>query len=111
MNTVTRKLVTIVCDPALQSPLLEEIKELGAAGHRVIEVQGEGGWEVGVNAGKAGTRPYLKIETIVTREVGERILAHVSQNYLNRYSAMVYLSDVEVLRPDRFLVSFRRKLG
>lgn len=98
MTTVTHRLVTIIAERSLRERLLDAVHELGATGHTMVDVQGEGSRRS--RAIRGG--PSVKIEVIVTHEVAERIARHVAERYFSHYSAIVYLQDVEVLRGSKY---------
>jgi nitrogen regulatory protein P-II 2 len=93
------KMVTIIAEPVLEIRLTQELREFGASGFTVVEGRGEGS-----RAMHAAEIPGInvRIETIVAPELAERILAHVAQHYFASYEIIAYLSDVEVLRPEKY---------
>ena len=99
MQTVTYRLVTVVAERTVRDRLLSAIHDLGATGHTIADVQGEG--SRGVSA--AGwTGASVKIETIVPPDVADRIVAHVAERYFAHHSVIVYLQDVEVVRGSKY---------
>lgn len=99
MHTVPYRLVTIVAERIVRDRLLEAIHDLGATGHTITDVKGEG--SRGIQASGWGG-PSVKIETIVAPDVADRIAAHVSTTYFAHHSVIVYLQDVEVLRGSKY---------
>jgi nitrogen regulatory protein P-II 2 len=99
MKTVPMKRVTIVVDNHVERQIVKEIHDLGATGYTYTVVHGHGA---------KGTRPSswegpnAKIEVISTPELAQRIFEHVAKNYFEHYATIVYLDDVEVLRPEKF---------
>jgi nitrogen regulatory protein P-II 2 len=93
------QLVTIIADESLRKTIEEEIVNLGASGYTVSVVEGKG---------KNGARDdawsgrNIKLETIVPNAIGERILAHLSTKYFNRYAVIVYTFDVRTIRSEHF---------
>ncbi|MEM1057087.1 MAG: transcriptional regulator [Bacteroidota bacterium] len=100
MQTVPYRLVTIVAESTVRDRLLSAIHRLGATGHTMSEVRGEG--TRGGMQGATWERPSVKIETIVTVDVAEQIANHVAENYFRHHSVIVYLQDVEVLRGSKY---------
>jgi hypothetical protein len=45
----------------------------------------------------------VRIVTVVAPEVAYRIVEYLQQHFLGQYHGIVYLSDVEVLRGERFV--------
>ncbi len=100
MKTVPLKEVTIVAEALLEERLLREIRELGAHGYTVGQVRGEG--SRGVRASEWEGK-NVRIETLVSAEVADRILAHIAEEYFEHYAVVAYLSDVQVVRGEKYL--------
>ncbi|SHK32318.1 P-II family nitrogen regulator [Rhodothermus profundi] len=100
MPTVTLKLVTIVAERVLQERLLRTLKELGARGYTLTDVSGEGSRGVRASEWEGHN---VKIETIVSPEVAERIIEHVAEHYFQHYAVIVYAQPVEVVRGDKYV--------
>jgi len=99
MQPITLKLVTIIAEAVLESHLIREIQELGARGHTVTAVHGEGSRAVRTGVGEGN----VKIETVVGHETAERILRHVADSYFEHYAVVAYVSDVQVVRGDKYV--------
>lgn len=100
MPTTMLKLVTIIAEAVVHDRIIRDIKQLGARGYTTGEVRGEGtrglhtaDWE-GQNA---------RIETLVSPEVGRRILAHLSNHYFTDFAVIAYMVDAEVVRGEKYL--------
>ena len=99
MLTHPFKLVTIIAEPVLEPRITQELRRLGATGFTVVEGRGEGSRSLhaaeipGIN---------VRIETVVPPEVGERIVDHIAQAYFTDYEVIAYLSDVAVVRGDKY---------
>ncbi len=100
MLTVTLKLVTIVAERVLQERLLRALKELGARGYTLTEVSGEGSRGVRASEWEGHN---VKIETIVSPEVADRIIEHIAEHYFRYYAVIVYAQPVEVVRGDKYV--------
>ena len=98
MHTVTHRLVTIIAERGLRDRLIDALHGLGATGHTISDVQGEG--SRGVRVARGG--PSVKIETIAPDAVAQRIAEHVAERYFAHHSVIVYLHDVEVLRGSKY---------
>lgn len=95
-----RKLLTVVTEQALESRLTRDLDRLGANGYTITDARGKGhrgareaGWEVDSN---------IRIEVVCDDETARRLAAHLRDNYYDDYAMILLLSDVEVLRPDKF---------
>ena len=102
MRTVPLKLVTLVCEPVLESRLTTELKALGATGFTIVEGRGEG--SRGMHAGELPGE-NRRIETIVSPAVADRIVAHVAEQYFENYAILCYVLDAAVVRADKFAPS------
>lgn len=100
MNTVTLRLVTIVAERILSDRLLKDVINLGARGYTVTDSHGKG--SRGVRASE-WEGPDVKIETLVSGEVADRLLEHVSKNYFEHYAIIIYARDVEVVRGEKYV--------
>jgi nitrogen regulatory protein P-II 2 len=99
MPKVERQLVTIIIEAAVETRLIEDVKRLGAKGYSVGHVRGEGR---SASHLQDLNGPSMRLETIVTDEIAEAILAHLEAVYFGRYAVVVWVSPVNVLRPERF---------
>lgn len=99
MQTTTITLVTIIAEGVLRDRLLEDLQRLGARGWTITEVQGHGtrGISEYFWAG-----PQVRIETLVSPQTADAILAHLQAHYFADYSVTVFVHDVRVLRPERY---------
>lgn len=99
MRTHPFKLVTIIAEPVLAPRITHELRRLGATGFTVVEGRGEGS-----RALHAAEIPGInvRIETIVPPDVADAIIAHVAGSYFTDYEVIAYLSDVTVVRGDKY---------
>jgi nitrogen regulatory protein P-II 2 len=99
VHTHPLKLVTIVAEPVLEVRITTELRTLGATGFTVVDGRGAGSRALhaaeipGVN---------IRIESIVTAAVAERIVAHIATQYFTDYSVIAYVSDVAVVRGEKY---------
>lgn len=100
MPTVTLKLVTIVTERVLEDQLLEDITELGARGFTTTEASGRG--SRGTRAHEWGG-PDVKIETVVSPEVADRIMKHVAEHYFEYYAVIAFIHSVDVMRGNKYV--------
>ncbi len=99
MQLYPLKLVTIIADEVIEKRLIADVKKLGAKGYTIAKAHGEGAkgermseWE-GEN---------VRLETLVSESVAEKIMAHLAEHYFPNYTIIAYLSDVAVLRGEKF---------
>lgn len=100
MRTIPLKLVTIVAETVLQPRLVRDIGALGAKGYTCTHASGKGARGVRVSDVEEGN---VKIETIVSHEVADKILEHLNENYFRYYAVIAYLENVEVVRGDKYV--------
>jgi nitrogen regulatory protein P-II 2 len=97
---VRLKLVTIVAERVLRSRLLDEVRSLGARGFTLTEVTGEGSRGVRASEWEGSN---IRLEMIVAADVAERIVEHVAALYFEYHAVIVYATDVDVVRGDKYL--------
>lgn len=100
METTRRKLVTIVTEALIEKELLAALSRLGVTGYTITEARGRGhrgirnaGWEHGSN---------IRIEIVCDQSVAHVISTHLKTHFYPFYAMILFLSDVEVLRPEKF---------
>lgn len=93
-------LVTIISERILKDDIIDLIKEKGAKGHTITDTTGEGsrGTRVSDFEGK-----NVKIETVVSKEVGNQIIDSISDVYFENYAVIVYANPVKVVRGDKYI--------
>ena len=104
MTTKATK-ITIVSEKLIQSGITRIIEDAGASGYTVIEGGGKGqhGLRSTARPRVVGAFGIVKIEVIVAdRSMADTIADKIAANYFEDYSCIVYLEEVEILRPKRF---------
>jgi nitrogen regulatory protein P-II 2 len=100
LDTVTLKLVTIVAERILKDRVVEDVLNAGARGYTISDAYGKG--SRGVRASE-WEGPDVKVEAVVSQEVADRILKHVSTTYFKHYAVIAYTETVEVVRGDKYI--------
>lgn len=92
-------LVTIVSERILKDDIVQILKDKGAKGYTITDVKGEGsrGTRVSDFQGR-----NVKIETVVGRDVGNKIIDTVSEKYFESYAVITYATPVKVVRGDKY---------
>jgi nitrogen regulatory protein P-II 2 len=104
MHRTLMTLVTIIAEPVLEARITDELRHFGATGFTVVDGRGEGSRQLhaaeipGVN---------VRIETIVTAPVAERIVAHIAERYFADYAVIAYTTEVAVVRAAKYRQSER----
>jgi len=100
MEPNQRKLLTIVTEALLESSITAALNELGASGYTIVDARGRGtrgvrdaGWESSGN---------IRVEVLCDEASAGRIAESLRDRFYNDYAMILYISDVTVLRPDKF---------
>ena len=100
MQTHAKKLLVIISEATLEKLLVRDIARLGAHGYTIADVRGGGSHGVR-DAEWAGSRS-IRMEVICDGAVAEKIATFVFDEYSKNFSLSIMLSDVAVLRRDKF---------
>jgi hypothetical protein len=100
MNAHMRTLLTVICEAALEKKLVTDLQTLGAPGWTISDARGRGGR--GVRSAGWDTEGNIRLEIICARDIAERIAEHLQVRYYANFAMVCYLSQVEVLRPEKF---------
>ena len=95
-----RKLLTIVTEAALERELVGEIERLGAHGHTITDARGKGGR--GIRNAGWNLSANIRIEVVCTTDTAHAIAAVLRERYYDNYAMILFIGDVEVLRPEKF---------
>ena len=99
MKTVLSK-ITIVSERLLKDGIIDLIKDTGATGFTLSAVEGEG--SRGVRAGDWEGRNVM-IESLVSETTADRILMALNERFMENYAVVAWVTEVTVLRGDKFL--------
>lgn len=94
-----RKLVTIVVEAALEQRLAKDVEKAGAKGFTVSPAHGKGPRDLRAGDLEGGN---IRLETVVSNEVLEKILELLESKYFPHYACSAWVSQVEVLRDERY---------
>ncbi len=100
MTDFTRKLLTIVTEAALETSLIKVVDSLGAQGYTISDARGKGGR--GVRNARWEATANIRIEIICDQSTCEKIAMYLKENFYDDYAMILFESDVNVLRPDKF---------
>lgn len=95
-----KKLVTIITEAIIEKFLIEDLKSLGIRGYTISEVRGEGAR--GKRSADWDHAQNIRIEIVCGPETSEKIIFFLKEKYYEDYAIIVYRSDVEVTRPEKF---------
>lgn len=100
MNTYPKKLVTIVCEALARERLTRLLTEEGAHGYTLFPVEGAGAH--GARLADIEESANIQVEVLVPPDAAERLLTRLHREFLPHFVAIVFESDVRVLRADKF---------
>ncbi|ARP93443.1 MAG: P-II family nitrogen regulator [Gammaproteobacteria bacterium] len=100
MNSSMRKLLTIITEAALESVLIKDLERLGVRGYTITDARGKGSRGVRSSAWDASSN--IRIEVVCDAATAEAIAAHLQARYYENYAMILFVSDVAVLRPEKF---------
>ncbi|MDP3546831.1 MAG: DUF190 domain-containing protein [Phreatobacter sp.] len=100
--TERRKKVDILADRPLVRRIVEIIERSGVTGHTVLPVAEGGGYRgIWSDDQVSGASAKMLVFTITTAPKAEEIVEALTP-LLETHSLRVWLTDVEVIRPERF---------
>lgn len=99
MDTADRQLITIVAEAVVERRIVEDVKKCGAKGYSLGHVTGEG---VTGRHSNDLNGPSIRLESVVTEEIAQRILEMLARDYFDRYAVVAWLTPARVARPERF---------
>jgi hypothetical protein len=99
-NRHAKTLLVIIAEAAIEKALVRDAMRLGAHGWTASEARG--GSLQGVREGAWEADRTIELKLICEQAVADTIADHVLANYAQNYSIAMYLSDVRVLRPQRY---------
>lgn len=100
MHTERRKLLTIVAEALLEQRMINDLERLGAHGYTITDARGKGGRGVR----NAGWEPSgnIRIEVVCDATIAATIAVHLKEHYYDNYAMILFIGEVEVLRPEKF---------
>jgi len=100
MDRHTVRLLTVVTESVLEGTLTRDLERLGAHGYTITNARGKGtrgvrdaGWEASSN---------IRVEVLCDAATSEALVAHLRERYYEDYAMVLFVQDVEVLRPGKF---------
>ena len=95
-----RKLLTVITEANLERDLVREIEAEGVGGYTISDVRGRG--DKGVRASHWGHSSNIRLEVICDTPLAERLVERLRDKYYPNFAIVMWVQDVEVLRPDKF---------
>lgn len=105
METFKATRISIIAERLIEKKITDLLETAGATGYSIYEGggQGEGAFHPAHGPSIIDGMGIVKIEVILSdRSVAETIAQRVMTEYLKDHSGVIYLHEVEVLRPEKF---------
>ncbi len=99
MKYSNRKLITIVCEAALESRLIRDCMALGAKGYTITDAHGAGPRNQRNGDLEGGN---IKIEIITDDGTVQKVVEKLELEYFPHYAVSCWILDVQILREDRY---------
>lgn len=100
MPTHTMKLVTIICEALGRDAVTRLLREVGAHGYTLFEVEGAGA--TGERTAEIAEFGNIQVEVIVPAAACERLMERLEKEFFPHYAMVAYEADVRVRRPGKF---------
>ncbi|HWS04852.1 MAG TPA: transcriptional regulator [Burkholderiaceae bacterium] len=100
LHTERRTLLTVFCEASLEPLLVRDMDRMDIRGYTLSDARGKG--SRGVRDASWDEARNIRVEVICARAQAEALLAHLQARYYANYAMVAYLSEVEVLRPEKF---------
>lgn len=100
MQTTPLKCLTIIAEALLEDRLLRDLREAGVSGFTITEARGEG--SRGIRASEWEGK-NIKVETLVSPAVCDRLLERLSEHYFPKFAVVAYVETVEVVRGEKYI--------
>ena len=100
LPTEKRTLLTVFCEASLEPLLMRDMDRMAIRGYTFSDARGKG--SRGVRDASWDEARNIRVEVICARDQAETLLAHLQARYYAHYAMVDCLSEVEVLRPEKF---------
>ena len=100
MKLYTVKLLTITCEILAQKNIIEILKKHEITGYTTYEVDGNGAR--GLRGQGLQTDKNVKVEVIMREEKLKNVVEEISRTLFANFAIVLYVSDVGVVRTEKF---------
>ena len=94
------KLLTITCEILAQKNVIEILHKHKVSGYTTYEVDGDG--SRGIRGQGLKNEKNVKIEVVLSEDKLQDIVEEITRTMFSNFAIIVYVSDVGVVRPDKF---------
>jgi nitrogen regulatory protein PII len=95
-----RKLLTIIAEAFLEHQLTQMLDKLGAGGYTISDARGRG--SRGVRNADWASSGNVRIEVVCGENLADSIEDYLFKHYYKDYAIIAFVTDVAVLRPEKF---------
>ncbi len=95
-----RTLLTVICEASIEARVVADARRLGAQGYTAGEARGGG--QHGERDGHWPMSGNVRIDILCEAAVADAIALHLQATYFSTHAMVCYLSDISVLRSDKF---------
>lgn len=95
-----RKLLTVVCEASLEPAIVANLLALDVHGYTISDARGSG--EHGRRDAAWPPSANIRIEVLCAEKTALTVLNHLQENYYANFGMVTFLSDVLVMRPEKF---------
>ena len=100
MKLYNVKLLTITCEILAQENIIEILKKHDITGYTTYDVDGNG--SRGLRGHGLQTEKNVKVEVIMREEKLSGVIEEISQTLFADFAIILYVSDVGVVRTEKF---------
>ncbi len=99
MRYSDRKLLTVVCEAALEPRLIRDCVALGAKGYTITDAHGAGPRNQRNGDLEGGN---IRIEIIADEPTVQKIVEKLEVEYFPHYAVSCWVTDIQILREERY---------
>lgn len=100
MQTHSRTMLTVITEATLENFIVQAAEDLGAHGYTITDARGAGAR--GIRSAGWGHSANIRMEMICEKPIAEAIAKHLKAHYFENYAMTMFMTDVQVLRPEKF---------
>ena len=95
------KLLTITCEILVQQNVIEVLNKHKVSGYTTYEVDGDG--SKGIRGQGFKNEKNVKIEVVLSEQKLQDVVEEIARTFFSDYAIILYVSDVGVLRSEKFV--------
>ena len=100
MKLYNVKLLTVTCEILAQKNVIDILTKHNITGYTTYEVDGNG--TKGLRGQGLKNEKNVKVEVIMQEDKLQDIVEEITRTMFSDYAIIVYVSDIGVVRPDKF---------